>query len=129
MQIALTQGVDPLIEGILGRWFTAEYRHAHPDEVAKIRSLLQQVSPAGFAACCAAIRDMDQRESIRRIAAPTLIIAGRHDPATPVEAGEFMRSRIPDAALTILAAAHLSNIEKADDYTERVLGFLLPPHS
>ena len=68
---------------------------------------------------------MDHREIIRSITAPTLVIAGRHDPATTVEAGEFIRSRIPRASLTVLDAAHLANVEQPHDYADRVLGFLL----
>jgi 3-oxoadipate enol-lactonase len=129
IRVALTGGMPALIDGILERWFTPEFRARAPQTMARMRDMVLSTPAKGYAACCAAIRDMDQRQSIYRISAPTLIIAGRHDPATPVEAGEFMRSRIPDAGLSILDAAHLSNIEKADDYTDRVLGFLLPPHS
>ena len=68
---------------------------------------------------------MDHREIIRDIAAPTLVIAGRHDPATTVEAAEFIRSRIPGAVLTVLDAAHLSNVEQPRVYADTVLGFLL----
>ena len=53
-----------------------------------------------------------------------LVIAGRHDMATPVAAGEFIRSQIPGAALTILDAAHISNVEQPHAFTEAVVGFL-----
>jgi 3-oxoadipate enol-lactonase len=54
----------------------------------------------------------------------TLIIAGRHDPATTLEAAEFMRNRIAGASVAVLEAAHISNVERPDDYTRTVLGFL-----
>jgi 3-oxoadipate enol-lactonase len=79
----------------------------------------------GYIACGEAVRDMDHREMIRSITAPTLVIAGRHDPATTVEAGELVRSRIPGAALTVIDAAHLANVEQPHDYADTVLGFLL----
>jgi 3-oxoadipate enol-lactonase len=81
--------------------------------------------PEGFIACAEAVRDMDHREIIRSITAPTMIIAGRHDPGTTVENAEFIRSRIPRASLTVLDAAHIANVELPYDYTDRVLGFLL----
>ncbi|HKS64128.1 MAG TPA: 3-oxoadipate enol-lactonase, partial [Xanthobacteraceae bacterium] len=80
--------------------------------------------PEGYIACGEAVRDMDHREIIKSIAAPTLVIAGRHDPATTVEHGEFIRSRIPGASMTVLDAAHIANVEQAHDYTDAVLGFL-----
>ncbi len=79
---------------------------------------------AGFIANCEAVRDMDHRDILARIKAPTLIVAGRHDVATPVEAAEYIRARIPGAALTILDAGHISNVEQASDFTAEVLGFL-----
>jgi 3-oxoadipate enol-lactonase len=53
-----------------------------------------------------------------------LIIAGRHDPATTLEAAEFIRNRIAGASMAVLEAAHISNVERPDDYTRTVLGFL-----
>ena len=80
--------------------------------------------PEGYIANGEAVRDMDHREIIKSITAPTLVIAGRHDPATTVEAGEFIRSRIPRASMTVLDAAHIANVEQPHDYADAVLGFL-----
>ena len=52
------------------------------------------------------------------------MIAGRHDMATPVSAGEFIRSRISGASMTLLDAAHISNVEQPHAFTEAVVGFL-----
>ena len=79
----------------------------------------------GYLACGAAVRDMDHRELLPKISAPTLVIAGKHDPATPPEANEYISKHIPRAQLALLDAAHLSNIEQPDAYTNAVLGFLL----
>jgi 3-oxoadipate enol-lactonase len=122
---ARRDGMAPLVEGVVERWFTKGFREREPDKVAPIRDMLLATRPEGYAACCEAIRDMDQRESIKRITASTLVICGRHDPATNVEAAEAIRSRIPGASLTILDAAHIANVEQPDDYTETVLGFFM----
>jgi 3-oxoadipate enol-lactonase len=123
--VARTEGMAPLVEGTIERWFTKGFREREPDKVGRVRDMLLATKPEGYAACCEAIREMDQRESIKRIGAPTLVICGRHDPSTNVEAAEAIRSRITGAALTLLDAAHISNIEQPDDYTETVLGFFL----
>ena len=67
---------------------------------------------------------VDQRDFLPKIKSPTLVIAGRHDMSTPVAAGEFIRSHIPGAALTILDAAHISNVEQPHAFTDAVVGFL-----
>jgi 3-oxoadipate enol-lactonase len=52
------------------------------------------------------------------------VIAGRHDMATPIAAGEYIRSHIPGAALTILDATHISNVEQPHAFSDAVIGFL-----
>jgi 3-oxoadipate enol-lactonase len=52
------------------------------------------------------------------------VIAGRHDMSTPVAAGEVIRSQIPGASMTILDAAHISNVEQPHAFTDAVVGFL-----
>ena len=70
------------------------------------------------------MRGLDQRELLPGIKNPTLVIAGRHDMGTPISAGELIRSQIPGAALTILDAAHIANVEQPHAFTETVVGFL-----
>jgi 3-oxoadipate enol-lactonase len=68
---------------------------------------------------------MDHRELLPRVKAPTLVIGGKHDPATPPEANEYISKHIPGAKFTLLDAAHLSNIEQPKAYTKAVLDFLM----
>lgn len=124
IQTALTQGVEPLIEATLGRWFTPEFHRAHPEKVDKVRQMLRATRPAGYAACCAAIRDMDERESIRSISAKTLVIGGSRDTGTPPAQQELIATSIAGAELVFLEAAHLSNIERSTEFTTTVLEFL-----
>jgi 3-oxoadipate enol-lactonase len=67
---------------------------------------------------------MDHRELLPKIKAPTLVIAGKHDPATPPEANEYIKNHIPGAQIAMLDAAHISNVEQPEAYTDAVLGFL-----
>ncbi len=124
IKAVLEGGMQAVVDATIERWFTKEFREREPRTIAQMREMVLSTPPKGYAGCGAAIRDMDQRESIRSIVAPTLVIAGRYDPATTVEAAEFIRSRIPRAALTILDAAHISNVEQPHDYADAVLGFL-----
>jgi 3-oxoadipate enol-lactonase len=81
----------------------------------------------GYVASCAAVRDMDQRESVSRIAAPTLVIAGAHDPVTTPSDCRFLVERIRGARYVELDAAHLSNVEAPEAFTAAVTGFLAQP--
>jgi 3-oxoadipate enol-lactonase len=78
----------------------------------------------GYIGCGCAIRDMDQRESIRSITNPPLVIIGAKDPSTTPEAGELIVDAINGARSVTLDAAHLSNLEQADAFTKAVIDFL-----
>ena len=81
----------------------------------------------GYSGCCEAIREMDHRALLTKIIAPTLVVAGRLDPATPIEMSEAIRDQIPGAKIAALQASHLSNVEQPQAYTNVVLDFLLNP--
>lgn len=118
------KGLASIVGGTMERWFTAGFRQREPNKIAWLSEMFLATNPEGYIACGEAVRDMDHREIITSITAPTLVIAGRHDPATTVEHGEFIRSRIPGASMTVLDAAHIANVEQPQAYTDAVLGFL-----
>ena len=121
----LAKGMDVLVQATMERWYTKAFRDSAPGAVARTAEMVRTTPAIGYAGCCAAIRDIDFRQSNTTIRNPTLVIAGRFDPATPVDANEAIRAKIPGAQLTVLDAAHLSNIEQPYDFTEAVAGFLL----
>jgi 3-oxoadipate enol-lactonase len=118
------QGVAPLIDGILQRWLTTPYRLAHPEHVDRIRAMLLTVNPQAYAACCAAIRDMDQRQSIKTITAKALVIGGTEDPGTTPADHALIAASIPGAQLVMLEAAHLLQIERQAEFVDTLLQFL-----
>jgi 3-oxoadipate enol-lactonase/4-carboxymuconolactone decarboxylase len=118
-------GMAGITPSVLDRWFTARYQRLAPKEVDKVRAMLLGTSPDGYIANGAAVRDMDQRADLPRIAAPVLVVAGSHDGSTPPELGREIAQAIPGARLVELDAAHLSNWEQAGAFTAAVLDFLL----
>jgi 3-oxoadipate enol-lactonase len=125
MAALLRDGMPALVDAILERWFTAGFRVREPGSVERIRQMLLATPVEGYAGCCEALRDMDQRASLPRIAAPTLVIAGTCDPSPTPEAARAWAATIPHARLLELPAAHLSNVEAAEPFTQQVLEFLL----
>ncbi len=118
-------GFAPLIPGVLERWFTPAFHLSHPEEITRIRKVLESVDPIGYIACCASVRDADFRSDLMRISHPTLVIAGTHDPATPPSDARYLADNIAGAQLIELNASHVSNIEAAPAFTNALLGFLL----
>ena len=120
-------GMAAIAEAVVERWFTPGFRVASAAP-ARILAMLLATDPAGYAAACSAIRDMDQRKTVSAIDVPTLVIGGSKDPATPPEDSEFLASSISNATLEMLPAAHLSNIECPEPFSQLVLDFLDQTH-
>jgi 3-oxoadipate enol-lactonase len=118
------EGMAAIVPGIIERWFTRPFQDRDPAAVERIRAMLLGTSPRGYAACCAAIRDMDQRPGLPAIPVPTLVVAGTLDQGTPPAQARAMAAAIPDARYVELPAAHLSNIETAPAFTATLLDFL-----
>ena len=118
------KGLGALADTVMTIWFTERFRKSNPDDVARMRAMLIATPPEGYIACCEAIRDMDLRDGLPSIKAPTMVIAGEHDPATNIGAGEYIRSHIPGAGMIVLDAAHISNVEQPEAYAKEVLAFL-----
>ena len=121
---ARTDGMAVLADASMVRWFTEEFRARHPEVVARLRQTFEATSVDGYVGCCAALRDADLRPVAERVACPTLIVTGRHDPATPAADGHWLGHQIRGARVVDLDAAHLSNVERADDFNAAVLDFI-----
>ena len=125
LMLVREKGIAAFAKANMERWFTKSFRERSPQTVARIQEMFAATPLEGYIACAQAVRDMDHRELLSKIRVPTLVIGGKHDPATPLEASEYIKSRIPGATLTVLDAAHLSNVEAPETYTNAVLNFLL----
>jgi len=126
-RIALVRdkGLGALVEANMQRWFTDGFRKSHPQVIDKMKSVFTGTDPKGYIASCEAIRDMDFRDSNARVKAPTMVIVGAQDPATPPAQGEAIAKAIPGAKVASVDAAHIANMEQPQVYTKTVLDFLL----
>ena len=119
------QGMAAIVDAVIARFFSEEFRRDHASEVQAIRDKFLRLNPEGYAACCVAIRDMALLDSIARIAAPTLVIGGSKDVATPFEThGSEILKRIPGAQLKMMPAAHIAPVEMPDAFAAIVTTFL-----
>jgi 3-oxoadipate enol-lactonase len=124
-RIVRAEGMQAIADTVVGRWFTPELTREEPETVARFRALLAATPPEGYARGCEAVAAWDARERLSAIAAPVLVVAGKDDPAMPVEDAELIASRIPGARLHVLErAAHLANVERAEAFTSAVLEHL-----
>jgi 3-oxoadipate enol-lactonase len=125
IRTAETQGMEPLVEPTLGRWFTEPFRKSHKDVVDRVAKMIRSTPAAGYAGCCHAIAALDLTDKIAAIKTPTVVIVGEDDPGTPVAASRAIHERIAGSTLEILkAAAHLSNMEQPEAFNGALTRFL-----
>ncbi|WP_441296811.1 bifunctional 3-oxoadipate enol-lactonase/4-carboxymuconolactone decarboxylase PcaDC [Allokutzneria sp. A3M-2-11 16] len=112
------EGISAVVDEVLGRWFSSS-----ADDFW--REMFVATSAEGYASCCAAIQGMDLANELPKITAPTLVIAGEHDRATPPEDGLRIATGIPYSRLAVVpGAAHLGPVERATEFTELILDHL-----
>jgi 3-oxoadipate enol-lactonase / 4-carboxymuconolactone decarboxylase len=117
-------GVDALADEIIARWFTPSFLTEHQDESRAIRSVLAACPAEGYAGCCAAIRDADLLAELPRISAPTLVITGTFDPVIPVCESRVLHDKIGGTIYLELPSAHLSPVERPQEFNGATLAFL-----
>ncbi|KUL46076.1 3-oxoadipate enol-lactone hydrolase [Streptomyces sp. NRRL F-4489] len=108
------RGTGALVPTAPDRWFTPAFRTGPAaGAAAGLLDDLRTADPAGYAACCDALAGHDLRAALARITAPTLVVAGRADRATPPAHARELADGIPGATLLELAgAAHLAPVEQ-----------------
>jgi len=125
IKTAQSQGMEPLVEGTISRWFTAPFREQHKDVVDPVRTMIRRTPPQGYAGCCAAISALDLTDRLPAIKLPTLIVVGEEDQGTPVAASQAIQAKIAGSQLEILkSAAHLANMEQPEAFTKALTSFL-----
>jgi len=125
LSLVREKGTAALVDSTLERWFTAPYRVAHPEVMARIAALIVNTPAAGYLGCGQAIPTLDLTDRLREVTAPTLVLAGAEDAATSPAVARDIVAAIPGARLEVIAgAAHLVNIEQAGRFNQLVLAFL-----
>ena len=118
-------GTGSIARAVVARWFTPGWAADHPDDVAQAEAMVAGTSDEGYAGCCAALAAWDHRNRLAAITAPTLVVAGEDDPATPVEPhARTLAEGIAGAELKVVPGAHLATIESAPAVNALLMGHL-----
>ena len=124
MALARKDGIEPLVEPTIERWFTPPFVARNPPILDQVRADIRNTPVAGYVGCCGAIQTLDLRNHVAGIAIPTLVIVGRDDPATPVAASAVIHRAIAGSTLAVLdEASHLSNIEQPEAFDAALAAF------
>ncbi|MGW6392932.1 bifunctional 3-oxoadipate enol-lactonase/4-carboxymuconolactone decarboxylase PcaDC [Streptomyces sp. NPDC055103] len=122
------KSTDAVAPAALGRWFTPDFAGTRTAD--RLVDDLCAADADGYAACCDALATYDLRGELSRVTVPTLVLAGRSDPATPPAHARELADGIPGASLLELAgAAHLAPAERPEAVLSALLGHFAAPDS
>lgn len=111
------EGMNWIAEVSASRWFTEEFRRTSPSKVEEKMAVMRSMNPEGYAGACLALAGFNGESLARRVVAPTLVIAGADDVATPPASGEKLAASIGGARYELIpAASHLCNMEQPEKF-------------
>jgi 3-oxoadipate enol-lactonase len=123
--VVRADGTGAIAGQVVSRWFTPAFAAAEPAVPRSFVAGLAATRPEGYAGCCEAIAAMDLRPQLAAITAPTLVIAGEQDPATPPWHGSVIAGGITGARLKVIrGAAHLANVSQAGEVSAALVAHL-----
>jgi 3-oxoadipate enol-lactonase len=117
-------GTASIVEATLDRWFTPEFRKAHPEVIEQIADTIAGTPAEGFARAAEAVGRFDARDKLASVRKRTLVVAGEHDVGTPHAASKVVADMVPDARFELLNAAHLSPVEESQRFSAILAGFM-----
>jgi len=118
-------GLASIAGMVAARYFSDAFRAEHPQAVATVMERFAATPQAGYLGCCEAIAALDFSDSLQRIRAPTLVIAGSEDAGTPPAMSRAIAERIPGARMELIdGASHLSALERPAEFASLARTFL-----
>ncbi|HSK64043.1 MAG TPA: alpha/beta fold hydrolase [Pyrinomonadaceae bacterium] len=123
---ARAEGMAGIADSMLPKLLTPETVSKRPDVVKRVRDMMLKTKPEGAAGALLGMAEReDQTSLLSQVSCPTLILVGREDPITPVADSEKMHSEIAGSRLVVIEnAAHVSNLERTDQFNEELMRFL-----
>lgn len=95
------------------RWFSPDWAEFNKNEVQRVSDIFVRTDSAAHAASSIAMGAMDSRELLPKITAPTLVLVGEHDYATPPDMAQVIADNVPGATLRVLPGLrHMSLVEQ-----------------
>ncbi|MEM1040550.1 MAG: 3-oxoadipate enol-lactonase [Pseudomonadota bacterium] len=118
-------GITPLLDTIMGLWFTPAFHAERPDDVAGYRNMVERVPYEGYLGTCMALRDADLRLQATEIKVPSICIAGDQDGSTPPQTVLATAKLIPDCRYEVIkGCGHIPCVEQPEMLVEIIKAFL-----
>jgi 3-oxoadipate enol-lactonase len=111
IQKVRTAGMESIVDAVMPRFLDAGFTEQRPEYAETIRRAFLSTSPTGYSGCGAAIRDMALLDRLAKISAPTVVVIGTLDQATPLAGnGDLILAGIAGSEMAEVPGAHISPI-------------------
>jgi 3-oxoadipate enol-lactonase len=124
--LAEKEGMEPLVEPTVARWFPPEVLEANPPHVEKVRGMIRTTPLKGFIGCAAALADHNYAAAVASVTRPVLFMAGEKDGVTPVAMRKLSTALRGSRYVELPGAGHISNMDQPRAFTEVLRDFLKP---
>ncbi len=126
-QTAYKNGPSAIADIMIPKLLGPSTLQTKPELVRRVRAMIEGNQVSGISGDLMAMAERpDSISLLGQITCPTQIIVGELDLPTPPSDAKLMADRILGARLTIIpGAAHLSNLERSDQFNETIRSFAL----
>jgi 3-oxoadipate enol-lactonase len=119
-------GLESIVEPTVQRWFSEDFKRAHPEVLEGIRKMIRGTTQEGYLGVTAAFLGLDVEDELGRISCPTLYVSGAEDKlGGPPPLMEGLAAKVRGARHTSVPdAAHIANIQNPDGFNAVLTQFL-----
>ena len=119
-------GVQSIVEQTAQRWFSDEFKAAHPDVLDGVRKMIARTSKEGYLGCAGAFLGLSLENSLGKIRVPTHYVSGADDRlGGPAALMERLSRQVPGARhSSVPNAAHIANIQNPGGFNLVMTEFL-----
>ena len=120
------QGLEAIVEPTVQRWFSEEFKAAHPEVLEKIRKMIRGTTLEGYLGVTAAFLGLDVEDRLPEIKARTLYVSGAEDKlGGPPELMKGLSEKVKGAShVSVPKAAHIANIQNPEGFNRVLEEFL-----
>jgi 3-oxoadipate enol-lactonase len=119
-------GLESIVEPTVQRWFSEDFKAAHPEVLEKIRKMIRGTTREGYLGVTAAFLGLDIEDRLSHIRCPTLYVSGANDHlGGPPELMTGLAAKVKGARhVAVPNAAHIANIQNPAGFNRVLEEFL-----
>lgn len=119
-------GLESIVEPTVQRWFSEEFKAAHPEVLESVRRMIRGTTLEGYLGVTSAFLGLQLESDLGLIAAPTLYVSGAEDKlGGPPPLMQGLAEKVKGARhVSVPNAAHIANIQNPEGFNKVLREFL-----